>query len=81
MVLDIERRSSPGQDLALSGDDVRWLDLITELGHTAVDRDQPGLDQSVSFTPRTDPLFREKLIDADRVRHGRMRCLMCEADS
>ena len=70
MVLDIERRSSPGQDLALAGDDVRWLDLITELGHTAVDRDQPGLDQSISFTPRTDPLFREELIDTDRLSHG-----------
>lgn len=70
MVLDIEGRSSPRQDLALAGDDVRWLDLIAELGHTAVDRDQPGLDQSVGFTPRTDPLFGKELIDADRLSHG-----------
>ncbi len=77
MVLDIEGSFSPWQDLTIPSNNVRWLDLVPELGHTAIDRDRSGLDQSIGFTPRADPLFGKEFIDADGVRHESRRRLIC----
>jgi len=70
VILDIERGCPPGNHLSISCDDVVRTDLIPQAGHSPIDRDATGLDQTISLSPRTDAMVCKKLIDAKRFGHN-----------
>ena len=71
VILDIDRRLTPGNHLSVPGDDVARAHVIAQLGNLTVDRDGPRLDQAIRLASGADPLFREEFVDADRLIHRR----------
>ena len=69
VVLDVYRLVSPQDDLAIAGDHIASYHLITQLGDESVDCDATGLDQSVRFPTRADPMLRKEFIDAECFSH------------
>jgi hypothetical protein len=65
VVLDIDRRGAPLNDVSVPGDNIGGTDLIPKMRKTSVDRDMPGLDQAIGLAAGADSVLREKLIDAD----------------
>ena len=43
--------------------------VIAKPGDARINRDASGLDQSVRFASRADPVLRKEFIDANRVCH------------
>jgi hypothetical protein len=50
VVLDVDRLMSPGDNLAIAGNDITDGNLVSQFGHTTVDGDTTGLDQSIGFS-------------------------------
>lgn len=71
VILDIDRRGTPGNHLPVTGDDVPLAHLIPDFGDLLIDGHTPGLDEPISFAPRADTVLREEFVDADGVSHKR----------
>jgi len=69
MIFDVDGRRAPGNDLPLAGDHVPGAHPVAQFGHATVDRDGSRLNQAVGLAPRTNPVLRKKLIDADCGSH------------
>lgn len=65
MIFDINRRFAPGNRPAVTCDDVRRTHPVAQFGHLAVDRDRSRLDQAVRLASGTNPMLREKLVNAN----------------
>ncbi len=68
VVLEIDPPRSPWDRTAVQLDPVAGSHRITQDRPAAVQRDAPLLHQPVRLSPRADPLFRKKFIDADAAR-------------
>jgi len=50
VVLDVDRHMSPGDNLSIAGNNITDGNLVSQFGHTTVDGDTTGLDQSIGFS-------------------------------
>jgi hypothetical protein len=78
VILDVNRRLPPGNDLSISGNHIARAHPITELRHDIVDRDSPGLNETIGLTPRADAVPGKKFVDADGVCHNQAG-ISCQA--
>ena len=69
VILDVNRRLAPRNDLPVTSNDVARGDLIAKPGDARIDRDASGLDQAVRLAPRADTVLGKEFIDANRVCH------------
>src|SRR5262245_6444596 len=70
VILDVDRRLPPSNDLSISGNHIARAHLIAELRHHIVDRDSSGLNETIGLTPRADAVPGKKFVDADDVCHN-----------
>jgi hypothetical protein len=69
VILDVNRRLPPGNDLPIAGNHVARPDLIAELRDDCVDRDTSGLNKTIGLAPRADAVLSKEFIDSDRICH------------
>jgi hypothetical protein len=69
VILDVDRREAPWNHLSILRDHITRTNLIADPGKSSVDGHPTGVDEPIGFSPRTDPVLGEELVNADGVSH------------